>query len=224
MINMIKSLIFITMITTVHGQVFTSEEISQAIKDQLQTQLTIAGDFELILSNGKMKWEGEALEVEKVIVTDQDRQFEAWLKGPSQVKITGRIQPLIEIPVLTRPISPGEIVADSDLDWKKIPSNRLTPNMFRQISDVIGKTSPSRVLQPGQPLLRTDLKAPILVKKGDSVAISYKIPGMSVSGMAIALQDGAKGETIRFQAPSSKKEIRARILDQSRAEITPMEF
>lgn len=221
---MIKFLLFINLITSVYAQVFTSEEVAQAIKDHLQTNLRIPGDFEVFLHNNKLQLQGDTLEVDKVTLSDNDRQWEAFFKSQPSVKISGRIQPLSEIPILTRAISPGEIVGDEDLDWKKIPSNRLTPHMFRQWDEVMGKTPISRVLQPGQPLFKSDLKAPLVVKKGDSVSISYKVPGMAVTTVATALQDGAKGETIRFQAPNSKKEIRARIMDQHRAEITPVEF
>ncbi len=221
---MIRFLIFFLFIATVHGQVLTSQDIAQSIKDHIQTQIRGIEDFDVILAQGKLELQGESIAIDKVTLSDNERQFEAWLQSPVAVKITGRIQPLTEVPVLTRPISPGEIVADSDLDWKKIPSNRLAPNMIRQVSDIIGKTAHTRVLQSGQPLLRSDLKAPLLVKKGDTVSVSYRVPGMSVTAVATALQDGAKGETIRFQSSSSKKEIRARILDHNRAEITPVEF
>lgn len=221
---MIKFFLFISLITVAHGQTFTSDDITKTIKDHLQTSMSIPGDFDVILPNGKLQLQGDSLGVEKVTLSDNDRQFEATLQTPAPIKITGRLQPLTEVPTLTRAVSPGEIIADSDLDWKKIPSNRLTPNMIRQFADVIDKTSASRVLQPGHPLLKSDIKAPLVLKKGDSVSISYKIPGMSVTAVATALQDGARGETIRFQSPSSKKEIRARVLDQNHAEITPMEF
>ena len=210
---------------------FSHEEIKELLKENLQTRVSLSGDFEVSLSNPKLnlprKTDSDKLTVIDIKVAENQQSFEARLEqssGEDKIilqPIQGKIQALTEIPALTRAVMPGEEIADADITWQKIPSTRLSQTFITRKEDIIGKISASKVLQPGQPIYRSDVKSPIAVKKGDMVTVSFRSEGLFLSSQAQALQDGGKGDTIRLAAGATKREIQAKIIGPNEAEIQP---
>lgn len=218
---------------------FSHEDIKKHVKDVLQAKISLSGDFDVIMSNSKLQLpryhEDDQLVFTDVVVDDRKQSFrlrpeilssaaslsiEPRQKGPLPM-IDGKIQPLTDIPVLTRAITPGEEIVSSDITWQKMPSSRLSQTYLIRQEDVLGKTPVSQVLQPGQPLSRSDLKSPQIIKKGDLVTVTYRSEGLFLTSQVQALQDGAKGDTIRFMPLNNKKEVHAKVVGPSQAEIRP---
>ncbi len=210
---------------------FSQEELKTLLKDYLQTRISLAGDFEVNLTNQRLtiprKTEADKLNVIDVTMSENQQTFEARIEqisGEEKIilqPLLGKIQSLAEIPTLTRAVMPGEEIVEADITWQKIPSARLSQTFITRKEDVIGKISISKVLQPGQPLYRSDVKAPVVIKKGDMVTVSYRSDGLFLSSQLQASQDGGRGEMIRFVSPVSKKEVQAKVLGPSEAEIRP---
>lgn len=221
---------------------FTQDDIKQRVKEALQSKINLSGDFDIILANPKLVLTRSDVNDQLVLIdaTIDDRQLTFRIqpeivsqnstsnspetgirqKGPLPL-IEGKIQPLTEIPVLTRALTPGDEILSSDITWQKIPSSRLSQTYLIREEDVLGKTPVSQVLQPGQPLSRSDLKFPLIIKKGDLVTVNYRSEGLHLTSQVQALQDGAKGDTIRFMPLNNKKEIHAKVVGPNQAEIKP---
>ena len=210
---------------------FSQEEIIGILKENLQTRVSLSGDFEVSLTNQKIslprKTDSDKLSVIDIKVGENQQSFEARLEQISGEEktilqpILGKIQALTEIPALTRAVMPGEEIGEADIVWQKIPSSRLSQSFITRKEDIVGKMPVSKVLQPGQPLYRSDVKAPVAVKKGDMVTVSLRSEGLFLSSQAQALQDGGKGDTIRLAVGPTKREIQAKIIGPNEAEIQP---
>lgn len=212
---------------------FTVETMQPLIKAKLQEVVTFSGDFDVVLSNPAISVQPSSdedrLEIDEIHLNSDQRSFQVSLaivgSGARQKlkTLSGKIIPLSDIPVLTRAIAPGEEIAATDINWHKLPSSRLTQNFILSQDDLVGKTPKGRVLQPGQPVSKHDVRYPIVIKRGDTVTVAYRTGTMMLTTTAIAEMDAATGDSIRLKTASSKI-IQAKVLGPQKAEIKPMEF
>jgi flagella basal body P-ring formation protein FlgA len=213
---------------------FSTLDVTNALKTHLQDKVNFSGDFNVNLLTNKIsiphETDEDTLTLEEVHFAADQRNFQAMLaitNGDKRIPlkmIAGKIEPLSEIPILARAITPGDIIEASDITWNKLPSSRLSQNFILKAEDLIGQTAKNRVLQPGQPLNRYDVRAPIVVKRGDAVTIAYKSDSMVLTTTAIAEKDAATGEITRFKTMNGNKIIQARVIGFQKAEIKPVEF
>ncbi|MBW8310341.1 MAG: flagellar basal body P-ring formation chaperone FlgA [Candidatus Paracaedibacteraceae bacterium] len=213
---------------------FSALDVANALKTHLQDKVNFSGDFNVNLVTNKLSIPHEADEdtliLEEVHFAPDQKNFQAILaiaNGDKRIRlkgISGKIDPLSDIPILARAIAPGDIIEASDITWNKLPTTRLSQNFILKAEDLIGQTAKNRILQPGQPLNRHDIRAPIVVKRGDTVTIAYKSNSMMLTTTAIAEKDAARGEMARFKTMDSNKIIQARVVDFQKAEIKPVEF
>jgi flagella basal body P-ring formation protein FlgA len=93
-------------------------------------------------------------------------------------------------------------------------------DLAQSLDDVIGMQL-RRPLGAGQVLRVSDLVRPPLVRRGSSVHIELVTPGLSVSGIAIALESGAEGDTVRVENPASHAFLHALVLGPDRVRVMP---
>jgi flagella basal body P-ring formation protein FlgA len=125
-----------------------------------------------------------------------------------RVRITGRVYRMVELPVLLRPVSPGEPIAEGDIETIAVHSERLTQSFVMSSADLVGKT-PRRSIRPGEPVRPSDIQIPILVHKGDLVTVVLKTPTLTLTAEAKALDDGVQGGTIRVANTRSGRVVDA---------------
>lgn len=114
----------------------------------------------------------------------------------------------IEIPVLRQPLQPGAIIEADDLVTRAVSVQRLRAGTITRAEDIVGKT-PRRALRAGIPLDMRDVEAPRLVRRGEQVSVAYVAGGIRLEMSGRALDDGARGETIRIQNTKSAATIEA---------------
>jgi len=162
--------------------------------------------------------------VDALDIEPRTGQFRARLHAPASdmsapgVAIVGRIYTVLDLPVLTRDIRPGEIIAKGDFEWTQIPSDRLGQNVLTSAADLIG-TTPKRLLRTGQPIRISDIEQPVVINKGDIVAMMVTAPGMSLSAQGRALDAGAAGETIRIMNSLSKRTVEGTVKGPGRVVV-----
>lgn len=167
-----------------------------------------------------------SVSVEQVNVDSRSGRFIAAVRVPANDataplrRVTGRAYPALEIPVLTRRISPGDKIAETDLQWLRLPATRVSQNIIDSANDLIGFT-PKRTLRPGEPLRAGDIEAPRLVEKGAIVSITYTFGRMNLSSRARALEEGALGSTIKVLNERSHRTIEVRITGTNEAIVEP---
>jgi flagella basal body P-ring formation protein FlgA len=123
-----------------------------------------------------------------------------------------------EVLTYARNINPGEIIQPSDLVWAKVAvasaDGLADPDM------AIGLAA-RRPLRAGLAAQTRDLTAPLVIKAGDSVTVTYQAGGVSLSLQGKAEGAATAGESVSVLNLVSKKSIQAVALAPGRAVVGP---
>nr|WP_316638543.1 flagellar basal body P-ring formation chaperone FlgA [uncultured Roseateles sp.] len=115
-----------------------------------------------------------------------------------------------EVLVAAATLPSGRPLAEADL--------RLERRELAQLGDALSDTEAARGLSPrstlraGQPLLRSQLVEPLLIKRGEAVRIMARNGGIEVHASGEALDAGRRNETVRVRNSSTGRIIAARVL------------
>lgn len=130
----------------------------------------------------------------------------------SQVRlpVSGRAFGVVQIPVLSRRIIPGDIIGPGDIDWQDVRADQTTSDTAATDAQLIGMT-PKRGVSTNQPVRLRDLQSPRMVDKGSMVTITLTTQSMTLTTQGKALQDGGKGEVIRVVNTQSNRIVEATV-------------
>jgi len=123
-----------------------------------------------------------------------------------ELAMEGRVQPLVNVPVLARTVRRGEIISVADLDWARIVPEALSTGSMIDESQLIGAEARRR-LAPGRILTNRDVGPRRLVLRGKPVRVVYAERGLKLTARGTARDDGAFGEPVRVINPDSRLEI-----------------
>lgn len=134
------------------------------------------------------------------------------------LRIIGTARRLVQLPVLRQPVPRGTEVVPEMLTTAWFPPDGLPAEVLTDADAVIGREAVRR-LPAGRPLTTADLAEPRLVRRGESVTVVYRAPGLEVTGLARALEDGAQGETVRLMNPDTRRPLRGVVVARRRVEV-----
>ena len=160
-----------------------------------------------------------SIEFESFSFDAQGDYFDAVVVAPSRanpiskIPVSGRIQRLIDIPVLKTSLRNGDIIGETDIDWIEVPARKTQRDVVFKSDDLIGMT-PRRTVFAGKPMLTGDLERPQIVKRGEMITLIYVDGPMRLSTKGKALQNGAKGDVIRISNVKSHKTIEGLVTNQ----------
>ncbi len=123
-----------------------------------------------------------------------------------ELPLEGRVETLINVPVLTRPLKRGDLISAADLDWQTVPPGVLSKISLTDDQQLIGAEARRR-LSPGRILTSRDVGAPLLVLRGKPVRVIYADRGLKLTALGTARDDGALGQAVRVLNPDSRLEI-----------------
>jgi flagella basal body P-ring formation protein FlgA len=123
-----------------------------------------------------------------------------------RLPLKGRVQKLVELPVLARPVAAGEQIGAEDIEWVAADPGRLPASTLTDPAQLVGFEARRR-LQPGRFLTSRDLGPPLLVRRGRPVRLFYLHEGMTLSATGTAEDDGAYGEPVRIVNAGSRQQI-----------------
>jgi flagella basal body P-ring formation protein FlgA len=135
------------------------------------------------------------------------------------VQVNGRLVSLTSVPVLVRRVLPGEVIKSADIATIPVAANQVSQEAVLDPNALVGQT-PRRPLRERQPVLLSDVRAPILVTKGTAVTMILESPGLLLTAKGQALEDGAKGETIRIMNTQSNRTIEAVVTAAGTARVS----
>lgn len=204
--------------------------IENALTDALADRLLSSG-FEIELGGAwpTLMAPAEAEDAPVLIdlkLDDRSGRFSALLAATrnaplgEQLKIVGRVIRTESIPVPARAIGAGEIIAEADLDWRTLRTDRLGQDPVVSADAIIGKAA-RRALKPGAPVRGGDLLMPLVIEKGTPVTMTYSVPGMHLTMQGRALEGGALGQSIRVQNPISKMILFGKVTTAGTVEVAP---
>jgi flagella basal body P-ring formation protein FlgA len=125
-----------------------------------------------------------------------------------RVIASGRIHPTVDVPVLRRVIGPGEVIRPADLEWASVREDRLRRDVVTDPNRLLG-TTPRNRLRAGEPVREGETRPPVLVARNAQVAIVLEHGPMRLTVLGRALEDGARGETIRVINQQSRATVEA---------------
>ena len=130
------------------------------------------------------------------------------------IRISGRYDEMVQLPVLKRQIISGEVIRQEDIDMDHEPASRVRKNTVMNAQDIIGK-SPKRVISKGRPIRTEEIASPALVNKGTQVTLFFKSNNIEIRTFGEALESGAKGDVIKVRNLSTKTVIQGTVESSS---------
>ncbi len=140
--------------------------------------------------------------------------------SPVQLRLSGRVQEMVVLPVPRRAMMPGEVVVAADFQWTRMRVGLARGELVRQPGQAEGQAL-RRPLQQGQPVLLADLGRPVIVSKGTPLLLELNEPGLQVTAQGVAAEPGGLGERIHVTNPYSRAVIVAEIIGPGRARVVP---
>ncbi len=211
------------------SQTITAEAIAGELKRALGSRLP-QGPVRLDLDNAALRLFAPAgaaptLAVDNLTYDARSGRLSALVSVPvdgdtiEPVRVTGRVSRMVDLPVLARPVAPGEIIAAGDLDTVELRADRMTETYVTDSAELIGKT-PRRTIRPGEPVRPSDVQMPIVIRRGELVTLVLQTPTMLLTATAKALEDGAEGAAIRVSNTRSGRMLDAVVTGPGRAAVT----
>jgi flagella basal body P-ring formation protein FlgA len=112
----------------------------------------------------------------------------------------------------------GQIVQPDDLIWAKTAA---TPVDAAPSVDAVVGMAARRPLREGDAVLDRDVTAPIVIKAGDTVAVTYADEGVTLTLQGKAMANAAAGESLNILNTASKKLIEAVATGPDEAVVGP---
>jgi len=109
--------------------------------------------------------------------------------------LAGRARAMVEILVPVRTIAAGERLSADLLAPLVVAERQLRADTLVDPADLEDVEARRRLL-PGRPLRRGDVRAPQLVRRGETVEIVYRAPGLELVTTGRALDDGSRGSVV----------------------------
>jgi len=110
-------------------------------------------------------------------------------------------------------------VKPGDVTTIPIAANQVSQEAVLDARALVGQT-PRRPLRERQPILMSDVRAPVLVTKGAAVTMVLESPGLLLTAKGQELEDGAKGETIRIMNTQSNRTVEAVVTAAGAARVS----
>ncbi len=157
-----------------------------------------------------------ALEVTAFNFDAQNDTFNAVVVSPSadnpvkRVPVSGRIERLVQVPVLKSTLRNGDIIGALDIDYIELPAFKLSNGTLLKEEDIVNMT-PRRVTAAGKPLISNDLEQPKMVERGDVITLVFADGPMQLTVKGKSLQAGAMGDTIRVSNTDSNKNLQGTV-------------
>jgi flagellar basal body P-ring formation protein FlgA len=123
-----------------------------------------------------------------------------------------------EVLTYTHSLTVGEIVQGSDLVWAKLAAAPV--DAPSGVDAVIGMAA-KRPLREGDPVLVHDITAPLVIKAGETVNVTYAADSITLTLQARAMTNAAAGDSLNVLNTASKKQIEVVATGPDQAVVGP---
>lgn len=137
-----------------------------------------------------------------------------------QLRLSGRVQEMIELPVPRRAMLPGDVVRAADLQWTRLRIGLAHGEFVRTPAQAEGQAL-RRSVQPGMPLMLADIGQPVVVTKGTPLMLLLDGPGLQLTAQGVATEPGGISDHIHVSNPYSHMIIEAEITGPGQARVVP---
>ncbi|GIV16665.1 MAG: hypothetical protein KatS3mg022_2100 [Armatimonadota bacterium] len=123
-----------------------------------------------------------------------------------------RVSQWREVLVARRTIHTGEAIDADAVAMQRLATSADDPDLLTDPAEVVGKIA-RRPLAPGQPLKRSAIDLPAVIRHGQNVKLLVRLDGAVIETGAVAMQDGKVGARIRVQVTDTRRTLLATVAD-----------
>ena len=138
----------------------------------------------------------------------------------AQMRLSGRMLEMTELPMPRRRMMPGDVVGAGDLEWVRLRAGQAKGDVVRAMRDAVGLAL-RHAVQPGQPILLVDLGRPMVVQKGTPMLLALDSPGIQLTAQGVAMEAAGLGEPVHVLNPASRVVVEAEVTGPGRARVLP---
>jgi flagella basal body P-ring formation protein FlgA len=200
--------------------IIAADTIAQRLAETIAARLPTPGRYRVTLADPgytlALPKEAEGRYEIAALTFDPARQsFAATLAytgagGREYVRIAGGALAVVQVPVLTRDVAPGETIAEGDLIVGEIPAAQAGAQLLTAERAIAGQAA-RRTLRAGAPLFAHDVKKPVVIKKGELITIIYAADGIELSAQGQAQAEAGQGDTLAVLNTRSRRTVEARV-------------
>lgn len=210
------------------SRVITTEEIESRILAALKAE-GLEDGMRIDLLNRRLTLNaatgaGETFEIQNLQHNRRDNSFvvtlavNAGAEGTAPIEVRGNVIRTTRVPVLTRAMRHGQIIADDDITWKDVREGGVDPAAVLDPESLIGKT-PRTNARAGEVLRRAEVMAPIVITKGEVVTMILTTPQMTLTAQGRATENGAGGQSIKIENTRSRTTIEGVVTGPNRVVV-----
>lgn len=154
----------------------------------------------------------QTIELVSLRIDPEKDRFNAEVAAPSaadpvrRASLSGQINRIVEVPILSRDLRNGDVIGSADVAFLEVSARDVDKDYLLRAEDLVGMT-PRRVILSGKPVRAADVQSPRLVSRNGKVLITFRKGPMTLTAEGRALQDGAKGESVRVVNAASSRTI-----------------
>ena len=138
----------------------------------------------------------------------------------AQVRLSGRVVEMVELPTPRHRMLPGDVIGAGDLEWTRMRATQAKGEVVRAMREAVGQAL-RHAVQPGQPIPLADLGRPALVQKGTPVRLALDGPGIRLTAQGVAMEPAGLGERVHVLNPLSKVVVEAEVTGPGLARVLP---
>jgi flagella basal body P-ring formation protein FlgA len=131
---------------------------------------------------------------------------------------SARVDVMVPAVVAARAIGRHQVVDPSLLTTARVPLSQLPRGAAADADDLVGRRTVLRVAR-GRPFTRAMVEEPPVVLRGDRVTLMVRRPGLTVTAMGEAREDGAPDAVIAVTNLGSHRTVQARVVDARTVEV-----
>lgn len=149
-------------------------------------------------------------------------QAQAHILGEGKTEVvkpvSGHYEGVVTVPVLTRQLRAGDTIEPNDLTTRDIPSRNVRKDTITDPALLLGQ-SPRGTISGARPIRLSEISAPVVIKKGDLVDLTYTTPHMYIKTTGVALENGAQNGSVRVENEKTSKSITGRVVAAGKVEV-----
>jgi flagellar basal body P-ring formation protein FlgA len=126
--------------------------------------------------------------------------------GAQRLTLQGRVMTTARLPVLRRAIGAGETIRSADVEMVQVREDATRRDVIASADKLIGQVARQR-LREREPVRETDVRAATLVARNANVTVLLQMGSLSLSVQGRAVEEGARGDTIRVLNTTSNRQI-----------------
>jgi flagella basal body P-ring formation protein FlgA len=131
--------------------------------------------------------------------------------------VSARVERIQLVAFAVRPIERDALVGAADVELR--PHAGAVPvQAVASLEAVVGKEA-TTAIRPGAMLMSNQLRAAVLVRRGERVSIRVRAAGVTVRTFATAQQDGAEGDLVMVESLANKERYTASVTGVRELEV-----